>query len=48
MKATSGRLSNQHIRATATNPDSAQASAGNCMKESFLIGKRSFLPLLSP
>ena len=43
MKATSGRLSDYQIWATAANRDSAESSVGNCTKESFLVGERNLL-----
>jgi hypothetical protein len=41
MKATGGRLSDDEIRATAANRDSAQSSAGSCIKEPFFKARES-------
>src|SRR6266705_3406899 len=43
MKSAGGRLSNYQIRATTANHDSTQSSAGNCIKQSFLVGERNLL-----
>ena len=43
MKTTCGGLSFYQIGATAANHDSAQASVGHCMKESFLVSERDLL-----
>ena len=43
MKPSSGRLSNYETRASAASHDSAESSVGDCTKEAFLVGERTFL-----